>query len=114
MGRLRKCGSCLPSTPSYTVRCGVLTVGAATEASALLPEARFGSQAIALFVGNEGKGISPTLRSSLDQLVAIPMGASIDSFSVNAATAVILYAITHSPSTGSNLHAGETSDGLTW
>jgi TrmH family RNA methyltransferase len=74
---------------------GVLTVGAATEASVLLPEARFGSQFIALFVGNEGKGISPKLQSVLDQLVAIPMGASIDSFSVNAATAVILYAMTH-------------------
>lgn len=93
---------------------GVLTVGAATEASALLPEVRFGSQAIALFVGNEGKGISPTLRSALDQLVAIPMGASIDSFSVNAATAVILYAITHSPSNKPNFHAGGTGDELTW
>jgi tRNA G18 (ribose-2'-O)-methylase SpoU len=51
---------------------------------------------MALFVGNEGKGISPALRGALDQLVAIPMGASIDSFSVNAATAVILYVMTHS------------------
>jgi len=50
---------------------------------------------MALFVGNEGKGISPRLRDSLDQLVAIPMGDAIDSFSVNAATAVILYAMTY-------------------
>ena len=73
----------------------VLTVGAATEACVLLPEARFADGSMALFVGNEGKGISPTLRDQLDQLVAIPMEASIDSFSVNAATAVILYAMTH-------------------
>lgn len=77
----------------------ILTVGAATEASILLPEARFGCRAMALFVGNEGKGISPTLRHALDQLVAIPMGAAIDSFSVNAATAVILYAMSHSSPT---------------
>jgi tRNA G18 (ribose-2'-O)-methylase SpoU len=74
---------------------GVLTIGAATEACVLLPEARFESKAMALFVGNEGKGISPGLRDSLDQLVAIPMGDAIDSFSVNAATAVILYAMTY-------------------
>ena len=74
---------------------GVLTIGAATEACVLLPEARFESKAMALFVGNEGKGISPALRDSLDKLVAIPMGEAIDSFSVNAATAVILYAMTY-------------------
>lgn len=85
-------------------RHGVLTVGAATEASVLLPEARFGCRAVALFVGNEGKGISPALRQALDQLVAIPMGDSIDSFSVNAATAVILYAMSHSPQTESTLN----------
>ena len=74
----------------------VLTVGAATEGSILLPEARFPDGAMALIVGNEGKGISDPMRSALDQLVAIPMADSIDSFSVNAATAVILYAMTYS------------------
>jgi RNA methyltransferase, TrmH family len=73
----------------------VLTVGAATEAATLLPDATFGRKDVALFVGNEGKGLSPQLRGALDQLVAIPMSSAIDSFSVNAATAVILYAITH-------------------
>lgn len=74
----------------------VLTIGAATEAAVLLPNAVFERKDTALFVGNEGKGLSAQLRGRLDQLVAIPMGAAIDSFSVNAATAVILYAITHS------------------
>ncbi|NBR96281.1 MAG: hypothetical protein EBT48_01530, partial [Verrucomicrobia bacterium] len=49
----------------------------------------------ALFVGNEGKGLSPSIRAALDLLVAIPMSSTIDSFSINAATAVVLYAITH-------------------
>jgi tRNA G18 (ribose-2'-O)-methylase SpoU len=50
---------------------------------------------MALFIGHEGKGLSQPLRQGLDLSVAIPMTASIDSFSVNAATAVILYAMTY-------------------
>lgn len=73
----------------------VHTIGAATEGSLLLPEVRFNHSSMALFVGNEGKGLSQSLRHSLDQLVAIPMSHSIDSFSVNAATAVVLYAMTY-------------------
>jgi len=80
----------------------VLTIGAATEAAVLLPNAVFERKDTALFVGNEGKGLSVQLRGQLDQLVAIPMGAAIDSFSVNAATAVILYTITHSASQWQN------------
>jgi tRNA G18 (ribose-2'-O)-methylase SpoU len=82
----------------------VHTVGAATEGSHLLPEVRFNHQMIALFVGNEGKGLSPSLRQMLDQLVAIPMSHSIDSLSVNAATAVMLYAMNYRQS-GDEEHA---------
>jgi 23S rRNA (guanosine2251-2'-O)-methyltransferase len=46
-------------------------------------------------VGNEGKGLSSSVRKVLDLLIAIPMSNSIDSLSINAATAVILYAMTH-------------------
>jgi TrmH family RNA methyltransferase len=76
---------------------GVQTIGAATEGCLLLPEANLDHHAMALFVGNEGKGLQANLRDSLDLLVAIPMSPTIDSFSVNAATAVILYAMTHGP-----------------
>ena len=74
---------------------GVLTVGAATEGCLQLPDATFEHHAVALFVGNEGKGLPSLLRDSLDLLVAVPMSSTIDSFSVNAATAVILYAMTY-------------------
>jgi len=83
----------------------VLTIGAATEAATLLPDATFGRKDVALFVGNEGKGLSPQLRGALDQLVAIPMSSAIDSFSVNAATAVILYALTHTTPPQVPLHS---------
>jgi TrmH family RNA methyltransferase len=76
----------------------VFTIGATSEASTLLPNASFPNKTMALFIGHEGKGLSQPLRQGLDLSVAIPMISSIDSFSVNAATAVILYAMTYPPS----------------
>jgi tRNA G18 (ribose-2'-O)-methylase SpoU len=76
----------------------VFTIGATSEASTLLPNASFPNKTMALFIGHEGKGLSQPLRQGLDLSVAIPMTSSIDSFSVNAATAVILYAMTYPPS----------------
>lgn len=70
---------------------GVQMVGAATEAATELPDADFKGDKMALFVGNEGQGLSLDMRTELDCLVKIPMGDAIDSLSVNAATAVILY-----------------------
>ena len=75
----------------------VFTIGATGNAPTLLPKASIPGQTVALFVGNEGKGLSPTIRASLDLLVAIPMSDTIDSFSINAATAVVLYAISYPP-----------------
>jgi TrmH family RNA methyltransferase len=76
----------------------VFTIGATSEATTLLPNASFPNKTMALFIGHEGKGLSHPLRQGLDLSVAIPMTSSIDSFSVNAATAVILYAMTYPPS----------------
>jgi TrmH family RNA methyltransferase len=75
----------------------VFTIGATSEASIHLPNASFPNKTMALFIGHEGKGLSQPLRQGLDLSVAIPMASSIDSFSVNAATAVILYAMTYPP-----------------
>jgi tRNA G18 (ribose-2'-O)-methylase SpoU len=75
----------------------IFTIGATGNAPTLLPKASIPGQTVALFVGNEGKGLSPSIRASLDLLVAIPMSNTIDSFSINAATAVVLYAISYPP-----------------
>ena len=74
---------------------GVQMVGAATEAAIELPDADFTAERMALFVGNEGKGLSAEARAKMNCLVKIPMSEAIDSLSVNAATAVILYAMAH-------------------
>ena len=73
----------------------IFTVGATPEAQTLLPSVVLPDQPVALFVGNEGKGLSSSVRPLLDLLVAIPMTNSVDSLSINAATAVTLYALTH-------------------
>ena len=73
----------------------VCTIGASTLAGTPIHQAAFENKRMALFVGNEGKGLDPDLSSKLDQLVSIPMSSAIDSLSVNAATAVILYAMSH-------------------
>lgn len=72
---------------------GVCTIGAAIEAATQLPDAHFPATHQALFMGNEGEGLSEETRCKLDHLVSIPMSEAIDSLSVNAATAVILYAM---------------------
>jgi TrmH family RNA methyltransferase len=46
----------------------------------------------ALFVGNEGAGLPPSLANQLEK-VSIVMASAVDSYSVNAATAILLYAL---------------------
>jgi RNA methyltransferase, TrmH family len=52
------------------------------------------SGAIALFVGNESEGLRDDLVAQLDGTLSIPMPSGVDSFSVNAAAAILLYEIT--------------------
>lgn len=47
----------------------------------------------AIFVGNEGQGLSEGVRSSADARVSIDLSAAADSFCVNAAAAVCLYEV---------------------
>jgi len=47
--------------------------------------------AVALFLGGEGAGLPPQVLSRLNQRVAVPMAPGVDSLSVNAAAAVLLF-----------------------
>lgn len=69
------------------------TVGTAVDDGIPLPQATFPTTGTALFMGNEYWGLPATITANFDQNVTIPMAAGIDSFSVNAATAIILYEI---------------------
>lgn len=46
---------------------------------------------LALFVGKESHGLPPDVITRLDGTVTIPMPGNVDSYSVNAAAAVLLY-----------------------
>ena len=76
---------------------GVRTVGAVTRggvAPSRLPRAPRSATATALLVGSEAFGLHPAEAAALDERVTIPMAAGVDSFSVNAAAAVLLYELT--------------------
>jgi tRNA G18 (ribose-2'-O)-methylase SpoU len=71
----------------------VMTVGTATSGGIALPDARFPEAPLVIFMGNEGSGLPEAVTAALDLLVTIPMPAGVDSFGVNAAAAVVLYAV---------------------
>jgi TrmH family RNA methyltransferase len=72
---------------------GVRCVGAVSQGGASLPEADLaaGESGIAVFLGGEAHGLPETVVAELDAAVTIPMVEKVDSFSVNAAAAIVLY-----------------------
>lgn len=56
-----------------------------------LPDFERGVGGTAVFMGSEYFGLPDELISQLDARVTIPMLPGIDSFSVNAAAAIVLY-----------------------
>jgi 23S rRNA (guanosine2251-2'-O)-methyltransferase len=46
---------------------------------------------LALILGGEGRGISPTLLGKCDSIVRIPMAGKIESLNVGVAAAIVLY-----------------------
>jgi TrmH family RNA methyltransferase len=48
-------------------------------------------QRLAIAVGNEGGGLSPRTRDRAERLIALPIGAAVESLNVAVATGIILY-----------------------
>jgi TrmH family RNA methyltransferase len=71
----------------------VATVAAVSTGGTPLPEARFEPGGLAVILGSEAFGLPDILLERCDQRVTIPMASKVDSFSVNAAAAVLLYEI---------------------
>ena len=55
---------------------------------------------VVLVLGGEGKGLRPRVAAGCDALVSIPLRGRIESLSVSAAAAVLLYAAAHKPPPG--------------
>lgn len=77
----------------------IRTLGAVARGGTPLP-ALGGGGGGALFVGSEAFGLPEALRSRLDECVTIPMDSEIDSYSVNAAAAILLYCLRRIPAGG--------------
>ncbi|MCP4360809.1 MAG: RNA methyltransferase [Chloroflexi bacterium] len=97
MGSLFKTAVCpynnIESILADLQQLGIETVGTVSGQGTLLPETTFARGGTAVFMGNEYFGLPEDFLKRLDRQVTIPMASGIDSLSVNAATAVILYEI---------------------
>ena len=71
----------------------VRTVGAVTTGGTPLPDLDREDGPLAVLLGSEAFGFSTADRGALDGLVTIPMPKSVDSLSINAAAAVLLYGV---------------------
>ena len=69
----------------------VHTIAAACDGSVPLPALRCPDGPLAVFMGSEAFGLPASLLASVDRRTHIPMAAGVDSYSVNAAAAIILY-----------------------
>jgi RNA methyltransferase, TrmH family len=70
---------------------GVRTAAAVSDGGTALAQAELGSAATCVFVGSEAFGLSAGESAGMDTPVTIPMADGVDSFSVNAAAAVLLW-----------------------
>jgi TrmH family RNA methyltransferase len=52
-----------------------------------------GRSAVALVVGNEGAGVSPSLDAAADRRIAIPLAPGAESLNVAVATGILLYEV---------------------
>ena len=72
---------------------GIESTGAVVSGGAPLPQLKFSDRGVAVFVGSEAWGLPAELQKEVDCLVSIPMKEGVDSLSVNAAAAIMLYEI---------------------
>jgi TrmH family RNA methyltransferase len=70
---------------------GVTSIGAVSRGGIQLPELKPPAGPAALFMGGEAAGLPEEVTRQMDLLATVPMASEVDSYSVNAAAAVILY-----------------------
>lgn len=75
---------------AYLKGANIETIGAVVEGGTF-PDGTKINPRHALFMGSEAHGLPQDVQSQLDRRWSIPMSAGVDSFSVNAAAAILLY-----------------------
>jgi 23S rRNA (guanosine2251-2'-O)-methyltransferase len=71
-------------------RAGMWCYGADADATTAYNQVDYGG-AVVLVLGSEGRGLRPRVASACDALVSIPLRGRIESLSVSAAAAVLVY-----------------------
>ncbi len=69
-------------------------IAAVSDGGVPLPQLRLSANGGAVLMGNEYWGLDEEVVTAVNQRLTIPMNDGIDSFSVNAAAAIILYGLT--------------------
>ena len=82
--------------PADLRRCGVTAVATAATGGVPLPALPPPSGPLAVLMGNEAEGLPPEVATAVDVCVTIPMPPGVDSYSVNAAAAIVLYEVRRS------------------
>ena len=72
-------------------RCGVAAIVTSATGGTPLPGLSRPSGPLAVLMGNEAEGLPPAVAAAVDVCVTIPMPPGVDSYSVNAAAAIVLY-----------------------
>src|SRR5437588_5318137 len=72
-------------------RAGIWCYGATADASTTYDEVDYGG-GVVLALGSEGRGLRPRGAGACDALVSIPMRGRVESLSVSAAAAILVYA----------------------
>ncbi len=78
----------------------VATVGMVAAGGTLLAAAEFPARPLAVLMGNEARGLPAEVQRRLDHTVTIPMPDGVDSYSVNAAAAIMSYELLRRRATG--------------
>lgn len=74
---------------------GVESFASVCRSGELLPDMRPSADRMALLLGSEAFGLSEEIAQAADRRLVIPMPEGVDSFSVNAAAAVLSYTLLH-------------------
>ncbi|MBP6016779.1 MAG: RNA methyltransferase [Candidatus Promineofilum sp.] len=80
--------------------CGVTLVGTAATGGLVLSRMAWPDSVTAILMGNEAEGLPAEVQAALDFNLTIPMREGVDSYSVNAAAAIILHMAAQSQNTG--------------
>lgn len=83
----------IPAALSLMAEAGVWTVGLDAGGGASLWDLGVATEAVAVVLGAEGRGLSPLVRQRCDVVAAVPMAGPLDSLNVSAAAALACFEI---------------------